>query len=133
MSLRTTIICFIASAALLLNVPAAHAQSAPADSMRAAEYTAPQATKGESTFRSTCGNCHAITQFHGPAFRKVWTGRRVYDLFDQVRNTMPLDNPGGLERDDYAAVVAYILKLNAYEPGLTPLPSSDEQLKHIRF
>src|SRR5690606_20387288 len=33
MSLRTTIICFIASAALLLNVPAAHAQSAPADSM----------------------------------------------------------------------------------------------------
>lgn len=96
-------------------------------------YTDEQASKGETTFRNTCFNCHSITEFNGPSFRRVWAGRPVYQLFDQLRNTMPLDNPGGLSREDYAAVVAYLLKLNQYPPGTTQLPSSDADLKAIRF
>jgi hypothetical protein len=46
---------------------------------------------------------------------------------------MPLDNPGGLARDDYAAVIAYLLRLNEFPPGTTPLPVADAALKRIRF
>ncbi|HEX6309926.1 MAG TPA: cytochrome c [Longimicrobiales bacterium] len=118
----------------LLAAPAA-AQSAPADSTRSAEgaYSAAQATQGENTFRTVCGNCHGTAEFSGQTFRKVWTGRPVYEFYDLIRNAMPLDNPGGLTPAEYAAVVAYILKLNGYPAGAAVLPVDDARLKAIRF
>ncbi|HEX6134015.1 MAG TPA: cytochrome c [Longimicrobiales bacterium] len=121
--------------ALLLAARPAAAQSAPADSSRSAEgaYSAAQATEGENTFRTVCGNCHGTAEFSGQTFRKIWTGRPVYELFDLVRNAMPLDNPGGLSRTEYAAVIAYVLKLNGYPAGPAALPVEDAPLRLIRF
>jgi S-disulfanyl-L-cysteine oxidoreductase SoxD len=128
----------ITAAALLIVGAAAAAGQAPAtpDSIRSAAdgaYTADQAKHGETVFRGTCGNCHGITEFNGPTFRKIWTGRVVFELFDQLRNTMPLDNPGGLSREQYAGVIAYVMKLNEYPAGDTELPVADAALKRIRF
>jgi hypothetical protein len=46
---------------------------------------------------------------------------------------MPLDNPGGLAPEEYAAVIAYVLKLNQYPAGSSELPIADAALKLITF
>lgn len=125
---------FVVAATLLAGDAAA--QSQPAEGPRSVlegAYTTAQATRGKDVFRNTCGNCHSSSQFIGPSFEVVWAGRAVFDLFDQLRGTMPLDNPGGLSRQEYAAVIAYILTLNDFPAGETPLPDDDAGLKQIRF
>jgi mono/diheme cytochrome c family protein len=119
----------------LLCAPGASAQSpdGPARSAADGVYTTGQAAQGETVFSGICGSCHGTTEFRGPSFRRMWSGRSVYDLFDQLRNTMPLDNPGGLSREQYTDVIAYLLKLNDYPAGATALPATDEGLRHVKF
>lgn len=122
-------------AAILLPAGGAAQTAAPDGVRNAADgvYTAEQAARGETTFRSSCGNCHGTSQFSGADFRKVWTDRTVYELYDQLRNTMPLDNPGGFSAEEYTAVIAYILRLNRYPAGTSNLPANDAGLKLVRF
>jgi mono/diheme cytochrome c family protein len=94
-------------------------------------FTAAQAEHGLAMFREICAVCHSTSQFSGPAFEKKWVGRRVFDLFEQLRTTMPQDNPGRLTRAQYLAIVSYLLKLNGYPASETPLPDNDEHLKSI--
>lgn len=122
--------------AILLLPAMSAAQTPAADSVRSAAdgvYTGEQAERGEATFRASCGNCHGIAQFSGADFRKTWTGRTVFELYDQLRSTMPLDNPGGFSAEEYASVVAYLLKLNRYPVGVSNLPVTDSGLKRVRF
>lgn len=115
---------------------AGQSANSAADSMTsvlAGAYSAAQATQGETVFRNVCGNCHATAEFTGTAFMRQWAGRPVYQLYDQLRVTMPLDNPGGLQATDYLAVIAYVLKLNAYPAGDSALPADDAALRRIRF
>ena len=127
----------LAAALLLACATAGSAQAAAGqDSIRNAAdgaYTADQAKHGEAVFAGTCGNCHGTTEFSGSTFRRVWSGRSVYEFFDQIRNTMPLDNPGGLSREQYTHVIAYLLKLNEYPAGKVELPSTDAGLRRVRF
>lgn len=102
-------------------------------SVMAGVYTNDQAKAGESLFQQSCGNCHPTSQFAGTPFQRMWHDKPVFAFFDQVRLMMPMDNPGGMTNEQYAAVVAYILKLNAYPAGDTKLPDSDAALKLIRF
>jgi hypothetical protein len=46
---------------------------------------------------------------------------------------MPLDNPGRLNRGQYADLVAYLLQLSGMPAGDRPLPSNDVALKAIRI
>jgi hypothetical protein len=46
---------------------------------------------------------------------------------------MPRDNPRSLSREEYAAVVAYILELGGAPAGATPLPSDDANLDRIQM
>ncbi|HSJ24148.1 MAG TPA: cytochrome c [Longimicrobiales bacterium] len=102
-------------------------------SILAGAYTNAQAERGLDVFRNTCGNCHSTSEFNGAPFQRKWAGQPVLTFFDHVRSSMPLDNPGGLSADEYAAVIAYILKLNGYPEGSTDLPSDDARLRLIRF
>jgi hypothetical protein len=45
---------------------------------------------------------------------------------------MPRDNPRSLTREEYAAVVAYILELGGAAAGTTPLPNDDASLDRIQ-
>lgn len=96
-------------------------------------YTAEQAAQGETVFKNVCANCHASSQFTGVAFLKPRVGRTVFSLFDQIRTTMPQDNPGGLSRAEYLAVITYLLKLNSFPAGTTQLPDDEAELRQIRF
>ena len=69
-------------------------------------YTTEQADRGDAVFRRVCSACHTASQFSGSGFRDGWNGRPVFELFQQIRTTMPMDNPGRLRREQYADVVA---------------------------
>jgi mono/diheme cytochrome c family protein len=126
--------CFI-TAMLTSGAPAGAQQSTPpaASSILAGAYTSAQAVRGQRVFADTCGNCHGRAEFTGTGFQRKWSGQSVFSLFSQLRDTMPLDNPGGLTREQYAAVIAYLLQLNAYPTGDAELPAADEPLRALRF
>ena len=61
----------------------------------------------------------------GEAFtRRVGRAVRSVTLFDSAR-TMPPANPGSLSDETYANLVAYMLQMNDYAAGETPLTTGD--------
>ena len=60
----------------------------------------------------------------GEAFRAVWAGRSVRELFDSAK-MMPPANPGSLPDETYSSIVAYILQMNDYAAGETPFTTGD--------
>jgi mono/diheme cytochrome c family protein len=90
--------------------------------MRDIAYTEAQAKRGEATFIGTCSGCHAKSQFTDASFVRSWKGRSVFELLNLIRATMPVEQPGQLPPDQYADVVAYILRLNGAPAGDRELP-----------
>ncbi len=60
-----------------------------------------------------------------------WSNRPILEMYNMIMHTMPMTNPGGLTREQYADVVAYMLQIAEVPPGDTPLPSSEEGLQAI--
>jgi cytochrome c5 len=96
-------------------------------------YTAPQASRGEETYMGVCVSCHPAGTYKTAAFRDAWRGRLLSELYDQVREKMPKNDPASLTALEYAQVVAYILKINGAPAGDTELPADSEALKKIRI
>ena len=97
----------------------------------AAPFTAAQADRGEQVYNSTCGSCHQNEKFIGKEFVDNWGDRRVGDFYTLIRNTMPVDNPGGLKDQQYLDVTAYILKAN-HSPVTTDSLSTDTTIMRGR-
>jgi mono/diheme cytochrome c family protein len=96
-------------------------------------YTDAQATRGEAEQQNNCAACHGTEKYSGEAFTKGWVGRTAFDLFDQIKTTMPDDNPGGLSVQQYTDVVAYIFKINGFPAGADSLSSDPEALRQIKI
>lgn len=96
-------------------------------------YSAPQATRGEETYMAVCVSCHPAGTYKAPGFRATWKGRPLSDLFDQVREKMPKNDPASLSQQEYIQVVAYLLKINGVPAGESDLPADTEALKKIRI
>ena len=96
-------------------------------------YTDAQASRGDNEHASNCTSCHSTTNYAGPAFVKTWVGRTAFDLFEQLRTTMPDDSPGSLSQQQYVDIVAYILKINGYPAGADSLSTDPEALRLIRL
>lgn len=84
-------------------------------------YSDSQATRGGQWFASACAACHPGQALAGPDFQLKWSGRTAFDLFDRVRNSMPLDAPGSLSRRTYTDIIAYLMRLNGLPAGTTAL------------
>ena len=69
----------------------------------------------------------------GEVFLANWSSQSVAQLFDWVREAMPADTPGTLSKDDTAAVLAYILKLNKMPAGKQDLPTESGELIESRL
>lgn len=102
-------------------------------SVLAGVYSNAQARRGEATHRKHCTECHNAVAYSGTAFRRLWAGRPVYEFWEQIRSTMPNDNPGSLKPAEYLDILAYVLRLNRYPAGENALPSDPEKLRTIRF
>jgi cytochrome c5 len=96
-------------------------------------YTAPQAARGEETYMGVCVSCHPAGTYKTAAFRANWKGRPLSDLFDQVREKMPKNDPASLSQQEYAQLVAYLLKINDVPAGQAELPPDNEVLRKVRI
>src|SRR5687767_4517121 len=75
-------------------------------------YTASQAARGEQTYMNICVACHPPGTYTAAVFRQKWNGAPLSYLYGLVSQTMPKEQPGTLEPEEYAQVVAYVLKIN---------------------
>lgn len=96
-------------------------------------YTAAQATAGSDVFAAYCRSCHTPTVHSGPPFRGKWFGRPLAVLYGYIRREMPKSEPGSMSDEDYAAALAYLLKMNGMPAGDRTLPADSAALQHIRL
>ena len=100
-------------------------------SVKTGVYTAAQADRGQSLFRSKCASCHAPNRFTDDLFYSSFAGKPLWEMFDVISDSMPEDNPGSLKKEEYADVIAYLLKLNNFPTGATELPIDKDALSAI--
>jgi alcohol dehydrogenase (cytochrome c) len=101
-------------------------------------FTDAQATSGKAIYERSCAACHGAAlldgtapRLAGPAFQASWGDPRVTldDLFFIIRTTMPPRASGTLSPQEHAAVFAYILKMNGYPSGSSPLTATSVELR----
>ena len=104
-------------------------------------YTEEQAKRGGAVYGQECSSCHGetlmgadeATPLAGAQFMSNWDGLTVGDLFERVRISMPQGDPGKLDRQQTADVLAYVLQVNSFPVGETELVRRTEVLKQIRI
>jgi S-disulfanyl-L-cysteine oxidoreductase SoxD len=96
-------------------------------------YSAAQATAGGDVFATYCRSCHTPTVHTGPAFQAKWYGHSLGELFGYLRREMPKTDPGSMSDEDYAAALAYLLKMNGMPAGDAPLAADSAALHRIRL
>jgi len=102
-------------------------------SVRDGVYTETQAGRGQEVFGRICSRCHNITDFTSDTFLASWESSTVLDLFTLMQKSMPQDNPGSLEPQEYADVIAFVLKSNQLPAGTSELDTEGEHLKQIKI
>ncbi|MEO7358845.1 MAG: cytochrome c [Gemmatimonadaceae bacterium] len=115
----------------ILAIPAS-AQSA-VRSTKDRVYSSAQAAEGRDIYDGRCKSCHTAISHTGPPFRANWDKRPLSDLWDYILEKMPKDAPGTLDADEYAKVLAYILRMNGMPAGQDALSSDKKSLKGIRI
>lgn len=104
-------------------------------------YTNAQAARGATAYGAACAGCHGANlagtgeapALQGGQFVGDFNSETVGDVFDRIRTTMPLEAPASLSRDQYADILAYILKSNGFPAGAKDLDRRSEYLKAIKF
>ena len=96
-------------------------------------YTAQQAARGRDVYAGNCRSCHTAESHTGPAFTAKWNRRPLSDLYVYIRDQMPKSAPGSLSEDEYADVLAYVLKMNRMPPGQKELPPDSAAINRIRI
>lgn len=98
-----------------------------------AVYSAAQADRGKKVFAGNCTTCHDTARFTGEDFIKHWSGKPLHAIFDLMRTTMPEDNPGGLQPQQYADILAYFLQLNGFPAGSDELKGTDDFMRAVKM
>ena len=96
-------------------------------------FTESQAARGDTEHQTNCTSCHGTEKYAGEPFTKNWVGRTAFDLFDQLKTTMPDDNPGSLSAQQYVDIIAFIFKVNGLPAGTDSLTTDTEALRLIKI
>jgi mono/diheme cytochrome c family protein len=104
----------------------------------AAPAGADQQTRGKALYLDKCSACHQenlkgtneAPPLTGDMFWMNWETYSANNLFQQVKATMPEDAPGGLALQEYADILAYVLKFNEV-PMAGDLPTDADSLKKV--
>jgi S-disulfanyl-L-cysteine oxidoreductase SoxD len=104
-------------------------------------YTDAQAGRGEALYREHCENCHGADlagtpyapAIGGADFARRWGMRTAGELFELMRNTMPLNSPGGLSAQQNADLLAFLLMKGKFPAGKTELPARAEALNQMKL
>lgn len=109
------------------------AAQAPPRSTNDGVYTTAQAERGKATFEAKCSACHETSRFKGNDFVSGWANGPLFGLYEMISATMPADNPGGLQQQEYADVIALMLQLNGVRAGDAELKAGKDAMSAIRF
>jgi mono/diheme cytochrome c family protein len=112
--------------------------SAQGGAAAAADAGGDQQARGKAVYNDKCASCHMenlkgsteTPPLTGDMFWSNWETYSANNLVEQVRSTMPEDNPGSLTRQQYVDTVAYILKVNEV-PFTGDLPMDADSLKKV--
>ena len=103
-----------------------HAQ--PSRTVTEGVYAAGQAARGGQVYRDQCASCHgdALEGSVGPplagdGFLAVWSARPLVELVDKIHNTMPLQAPAPLSREESIDLTAHILEAGGFPAGAAEL------------
>jgi hypothetical protein len=100
--------------------PVAAVEAAPmtpvSDPISSGYFTPGQASRGERRFQQLCADCHRSVEITRSWFSGT-VHRTAADLFTVMSMTMPDTSPGSLGLDQYADILAFLLRLNDYPPG----------------
>ena len=117
-------------AALLVGCSATTGSSAPAAAAPSGFFTAGQASRGERRFNQLCADCHRTVEI-----TRSWFSGTVHqtagDLMNVMSMTMPESNPGGLSSDQYADILAFLLRMNNYPEGDDELSADPAALANV--
>lgn len=112
--------------------PAPPAEPTPGDDILAASKLAEQYEVGKEVYAKACASCHGDhgegnpknpavigdgffpekATFKGAKLRKTVAFITAKDVFDFIKQNMPLKKPGTLSDDEYLAVLAWMLNEN---------------------
>lgn len=95
-------------------------------------FTSDQVARGQDMFQKICSACHTIAEHSGRKFEDRWGGMTLGDFFDVISNTMPDGNPGSLKPEEYASIIAFLLKETGYPEGKQELPADSAVLMKVR-
>jgi mono/diheme cytochrome c family protein len=105
-------------------------------------YTDAQAERGKTVYQEKCVGCHGPTLMGGGAgagplqgatFSSNWNGVPLGDMLERVRQSMPLDKPATMSRQQTADVLAYVFSVNKFPAGKVELSRSADILNTIQF
>ena len=102
-------------------------------------YSAEQALRGKERYLASCTSCHQqdlrgdgmAPALIGADFMLQWSDLSANDLYVRMRNSMPQDNPRGLDEDVYVDILAYMFEANKFPAGKEPLEHGSDVLKAI--
>jgi len=106
------------------------AQVTPELSTSDGVYSDAQSDRGKDVFGAVCSECHLPAEFKGAI--DDWAGQSVFEVYEQIRTTMPEDGPGSLRNQEYADIVAYLFDLNGVPAGDGELAPEGDALRGIR-
>lgn len=112
--------------------PPAAAPAAAPGSTKAGVYTDAQADRGEGVFKKSCLECHVASDYQGEAFKSKFVGGSAFDMFEEIRTSMPQSDPGSLPKQEYADLLAYFFKLNGLPSGKSEVGIDSAALKAIK-
>lgn len=100
-----------------------------------------QADSVATLYSTGCASCHGPqgqgseggSPLLGTIFQSRWQEKSIGDLFEITKQTMPKNNPASYDDKTYAALVAFILRLNHFPAGENSLSSQKKDLDLILF
>jgi alcohol dehydrogenase (cytochrome c) len=128
---------FMATLARPWQARAQEAAKQAAPEITTAAYTGAQAAQGKAAYAEICASCHGqdlggsefASALKGAAFNQNWGGKTAAELFDYIATKMPPYDPGELDPESYAQIIAYILQGNGVRASTTTqLPSDVKRL-----
>lgn len=104
-------------------------------------YTPEQAMRGRDLYGDKCYFCHGrallgdgeYPALSGNRFTNEWETNPVSLLFDRIRTSMPIKQPGTLSRQQAADLTAFLLYFNGYPAGKQELSTRSEMLQDIQI
>ena len=110
-----------------------HAQG-EVETVLAGVFSDAQATRGAASYTVSCAGCHgdalegvSAPQLTGERFIERWREATLDLIYDFIRERMPPGRGTGsdpIPDSDYIDILAYILKVNGYQPGTNELTGS---------